>query len=251
VTQNKAGSGAAGAGAQVRLPPELQRRLPSAMHVLVGIGGLLVLLAVGVMVAVVLVFDVRDATRLADRHVEYASAIHVAALNAKAIANHERGFLLSGRREFLNEIETQTPEARAALLTAEHEAVGDSQRSAAYEASAGFERWLLAVEDEIRIFRAGDRRRALKTSLGPTRRLRKDYEATFARAQALGASAVESATSSVSSTSWRSVRILLVYSIIALAFGFAVTVWLVRMIVRPLSALLQELPEARDIQTVR
>jgi methyl-accepting chemotaxis protein len=239
------------AGSAVSPAADLSGRLPSPAHVLVGVGGLLALFGVGVVVAVVLVFDVRDATRLADRHIEYASAIHVAALNAKAVANHERGFLLSGRREFLEEIEAQAPEVRAALLTAEREAVGDSQRSAAYEVSVGFERWLLAVEDEIRTYQAGDRQRALETSLGPTRRLRKSYEATFTRAQAIGASAVESATSSASATSWRSVRILLIYSIIALAVGFAVAVWLVKMILRPMSTLLQALPDARDIESVR
>lgn len=86
------------------------RRLTPDLQVLVGIGGLLGLVAAAVLVAVLLIVGLRnDATALASRQVAYANAVDTAALNAKGIANDERGFLMSGRAEFSTRSRTARP----------------------------------------------------------------------------------------------------------------------------------------------
>jgi methyl-accepting chemotaxis protein len=202
-------------------------------RVLVGMGSLLVLVAVAILAAVLLMVGLNDdATQLTDNQVQYATAIDAAALNAKAMANHERGFLLSGNPEFIREIDRETGKARAALIVAANEATGTAQYDAVIEANAGFERWVVALRRETERFQAGDREQAVKTSLGPTRALRKSYERSLARAQALGVDAVQSARSSVSSAARISIAILLGYLVFALAVGILVTWWVVRTALR-------------------
>ena len=208
-------------------------RLSPDLGVLVGMGSLLALLAVAIVAALLLIVELNDdATQLTDNQVQYATAIDAAALNAKAIANDERGFLLSGNPEFVEELETRRGNARAAFAVALSEADNDAQRQAVIEANAGFEDWLRALRSEITTFRAGYRRKAVVTSLGPTRDLRKTYETSIAHAQDLGVDAVQSARSSVSATSTRSVAILLAYLVVALAIGMVVTGWVVRKVLR-------------------
>jgi CHASE3 domain sensor protein len=208
-------------------------RLSPDLGVLVGMGSLLALLAVAIVAALLLIIDLNDdATQLTDNQVQYATAIDAAALNAKAIANDERGFLLSGNPEFVDELETRTGNARAAFAVALSEADNDVQRQAVIEATAGFEKWLRALRSELTTFRAGYRRKAVRTSLGPTRDLRKAYEESIAHAQDLGVDAVQSARSSVSARSTRSVAILLAYLVVALVIGIGVTGWVVRKVLR-------------------
>ena len=223
------------------------RRLTPDLQVLVGIGGLLALVAAAVVMAVLLIVGLRnDAAELAGSQVEYATAVETAALNAKGIANDERGFLMSGRAEFLRQIEDRTAAARAAFAAAALEAGDGPRRRAVDEASAGFERWIDALNAELVTFRAGDREAAVTASLGPTRALRKTYEASLARADALGHRGIESATSSVSATSSRSVAILLVYLLVALTAGVGVTLWIVRAILRPAYTVLRLLTDQEE-----
>ena len=118
-------------------------RLASDVQVLIGVGSLLALLAVAVGVAVFLIVSLEDnATNLSNRHVQYATAIHEAALSAKGMANDQRGFLLSGNTEFLAELEVRTAEARSAFDSASGNAVEASEVEAAAQARSEFERWL-------------------------------------------------------------------------------------------------------------
>jgi hypothetical protein len=56
----------------------------------------------------------------------------------------------------------------------------------------------------------------------------KSHEKSLARAQALGDDAIESARSSVSASTKRSVAILLAYLVVALAIGIFITAWVAR-----------------------
>lgn len=215
-----------------------RRRLGPELQVLAGLGSLVALLAGAVAVAVFLIVGLEDnTTDLSRRHVEYATSIQEAALSAKAIANFERGLLLSGNPEFLEQLDERTDEARRAFTRADSYAAGAPERDAAREAHAGFEQWLRAVQGEIAAYRAGSRERAIATSLGPTRELRKSYEQSLARAYSLGVGSIESATRSVSASARRSVTILLVYLAFALVIGVGVAVWVVRTILKPAYAL--------------
>jgi methyl-accepting chemotaxis protein len=215
-----------------------RKRVASDVQVLIGIGSLLALLAAAVGVAVVLIVSFEDdATDVVHRHVLYATAVHEGALSAKAIANSQRGFVLSGSPEYLSEIRTGTAEARSSFTLAAQYAVGAAERNAVRESRAGFERWLRAVNGDIAAYRRGEREKAIDASLGSTRELRKAYEQSLAHGYALGVSSIESATDSLSSSASRSVTVLLVYLGIALIVGIAVAIWVVRAILRPAFAL--------------
>jgi MFS family permease len=90
---------------------------------------------------------------------------------------------------------------------------------------------------EFAAFQAGDHHGAVTASLGPDRALRKTYEQSLARAQALGANSIQSARSSVAAASSRSVTILVACLLAALTIGVGVALWLVRAIAMPVARL--------------
>jgi CHASE3 domain sensor protein len=227
-----------------------RRRVTPDPRVLIGLGSLVALLAGAVGVAVFLIAALEGDTRdLSDRPFQYATAIHQAALDAKALANHERGFLISGDEEFVEQLEVEAADARAAFTAAERYAVDARVRQATVEARAGFERWLTSSQRDITAFRAGDEEAAIKSSLTTTRELRKTYEESLRRAHALGLQSIDAARNSLSESASRSVTLLLVYLAVALVAGVAVAIWVVRWILRPAHALtrnaLEVLTQAR------
>lgn len=194
---------------------------------MVAIYALLALLTVSVLVSLVLMLAVRkNSTQLVDQQVRYAAAINDASLHAKGIANDERGFLISGRPEFLAQYEERTVKARAAFATALIQASGQDERRAVEQARVGFERWVAALRSEFARYKAGDQSGAVSTSLGRTRALRKEYESSLAAADALAAGGIQAARNSVTATSSRSVTILLVYLVGALAAGLGIAIWI-------------------------
>jgi methyl-accepting chemotaxis protein len=235
----------------LKLPLGATRRLPLGLQVFLGIGGIVALVAVAVVIGVVLISGLGNGTEeLTDREVQYARAIDAAALRAKAMANDERGFLLSGNKEFLLRLERRVGRVRVSFVNAAHAASGSEQREAVRQASAGFEKWLSALRAEVATYEAGKTDAAIATTLGPTRDLRHDYEQTLARAQLLGDRAIESGSDSVSSASARSVEILLAYLLVAFAIAAFIAVWLVRTIVRPVYALLAIFAEPGATQSL-
>lgn len=167
----------------------------------------------------------------------YASAVAVAALNAKGIANDQRGYLLTGDAWFIHEADRRISDARAAFAAAATAAVDPAQRQAVNDAHAGFERWVQAMRGEFATSQAGDHRSAIAASLGADRALRKAYEQSLARAQTLGANSIQSATSTIAAASSRSVWILVAWLLVALVIGAAVASWLVRSIAIPVARL--------------
>jgi len=223
-----------------RLHTTGRQRLASDVQVLIGVGSLLALLAVAVGLAVILIVSFEgDATDEAQRHVNYATAIHEAALHAKSIANHQRGFLLSGDAEFLDEIRSETAQARLKFTLAASYAVDESQRAAVRESRTGFERWLPALQRDLATYRSGSPEEAIQASLGSTRQLRKTYEQSLAEAYALGVRSIGTSTDSLSSSASRSVTMLLTYLALALVVGVAVALWVVRAILKPAFTLSQ------------
>ena len=81
-------------------------RRPLGHQVLFGIAGFLALLIAVVVMAIVLVINLNHReTHLNRGNAAYVSAVQAAAFDAKAIANDQRGFLLSGDEQFLHEAE--------------------------------------------------------------------------------------------------------------------------------------------------
>lgn len=202
-------------------------RLPVGFRVLAGLGALLALLAASIIVAVYLIFSLsHDQAQLQDRNVPYAVALATAALNAKGMANDERGFLISGNPEFKDELDQRLINVRTAFSAAVSSADGEKERQAARVAHAGFEQWVWALNQEFEAFEKGDRRGATKASLGPGRTLRKEYEASLAEAQSAARTAIQLRRNSFASSGW--VFILMASLLVVLALGFAATLWLTR-----------------------
>jgi methyl-accepting chemotaxis protein len=206
---------------------------------LMGLGSMLDLIVVTTLTAIFLVIGLKHGeTGLNDRYVRYAGAIATAALDAKGIANDQRGFLLTGDRTFIEEADRRTGEARTAFSTATNAVTDSAHRQAVANAHAGFERWVQAVHTEFVTFAAGDHQGAISASLGPDRELRKSYEQSLASAQALAETSIKSAEDSVTAASSRSVWILVACLLVALTVGLGVAFWIMRTIAKPLFSLL-------------
>jgi methyl-accepting chemotaxis protein len=204
-----------------------QSGLPIGFKLLAGIGIVFAMLASAIVGAVFSLLTVtRNQAELQERNVPYAVAISTAALNAKGIANDERGFLISGDPEFVEEIEQRLLNARTAFAAAAIAADGDVQSRAVDEAQTGFERWVWALERELATFRAGDREAARKAALGPGRALRKKYEASLAEAQSVAKIAIHQQRNSLASSGWA--IILLASLLVVLMVGSVVSFWLLR-----------------------
>jgi methyl-accepting chemotaxis protein len=201
--------------------------LPFGFKVLAGIAVVFAMLAAAIVGAVFSIFSLsRDQAQLQERNVPYATALSTAALNAKGIANDERGYLISGDPEFLREIEERLLNARTAFYVATISADGEAQVRAVDEAREGFERWVRALEEELATFKAGNRAAAQRAALGPGRELRKDYEASLTEAQSVAKIAIQRRRNSLASSGWA--IILLASLLVVLAVGLAVTFWLFR-----------------------
>jgi methyl-accepting chemotaxis protein len=199
------------------------RQLPMGLKVWLGAGLLVGLIAGAVLVALMLIIGLRQhEQRLNARSVPFATALAAAALDAKGVANDERGFLMTGDRRFIAEADRRIDSARTALTLAQVAASADAQRRALGAARAGFERWIEAIRREFAAYRAGDRRGAVAASLGPDRTLRKGYETALTTAQNLGASEIRAGDASVTAASSRSIMILLGFLIVALVAGVSI-----------------------------
>jgi methyl-accepting chemotaxis protein len=168
--------------------------------------------------------------RLADQaavatnsEVQYATAMSAAALNAKAIANDERGFLLSGDDEFLVQMESRIPLAREAFADA-IEVSDDAQRARLAEILLLFEDWLELVDEEIAMYRAGDVEAAQEASVGRTREVRHEYERILTEASLIQ-SGVPRVQAEISSLSGVSLAVLLGYLVVAILIALGVGAW--------------------------
>lgn len=188
-------------------------------------GGLIGLVALVVLLALLMVAELgHDATRLSGTDVAFTSAIDNAALQAKGVANDERGYLMSGDRRYMDGAAAGIVTAQTAFDRAVRTATGLQQIQVARNAEAGFEQWLDALEQEFVTYQS-NKAAAQSASLGPTRVLRKAYEAELTKAQQLGQTSVSKAASDVTVTTTRSIGILVGCLLAVLVGGLLISVW--------------------------
>lgn len=212
----------------------VQPKIPLGHKVRAALGALLALLVILTGVAIVLVVSLsRDESRVKD-DVPFATAIASASLDAKSVANDQRGFLLTGDSMYLREADQSAAAVRRELATAVRVATTDEQRRAASASSAGFERWWTATRAEFARYQAGDKQAAIAASVGPDRALRKQYEESLQQTRSLGQTTLQSATSWLPSSATRAVVILVGCLVAALLAGSVIAYWLVRQISMPL-----------------
>jgi methyl-accepting chemotaxis protein len=200
------------------------------------VGSFVALMGVGVLIALLLIADLSaDAAALADRQVRFAVAIDAAALHAKAIANDERGFLLSGDEEFILQMGIREGLALARFADA-IDASSDSHRASVMDAQAGFERWLAAVTAEVDQYRSGEEEAAVAASLDQSRELRKEYEASLALAREFAQDGIRDASDSMSRSTLLAMFIMIDYLVLAIAIGIALTGLVLRTVRRSAQA---------------
>jgi methyl-accepting chemotaxis protein len=204
---------------------------------MLAMGGLIGLMTLIVLLAVTLITRLAAETQVNQEGVAFTSATSAAALSAKAIANDERGFLISGDQSYRDEAFARIPQVRSALQAAQHRATNDHQREVVRTATVGFDRWVTSLHQEFATYPT-DPAAAITASLSDTRELRKDYEANLAHAQALGQTAISNGDASVSRAASRSTRVLLGCLLLVLVVGVGVTTWIIRLIALPLHRLL-------------
>ena len=216
-----------------------------ALQVWLGLAALLVIIGATIIVALAVIVSLnRHEASFSDRSVPYAQAVDDAARNAKAVANDERGFLITGDRGFVTEARSRARRAEAAFAAGLAAASGATQRRALADARRGFGAWLTRVRREFATYDAGDRRQVIATSMGAGRAVRKRYEASLGHAAQLGNGAIRSADRSIDSASTRSIAILIACLVLALALGGAIAMWLARSIMLPVSRLVSVLNQA-------
>ncbi|MGY2083428.1 methyl-accepting chemotaxis protein [Blastococcus sp. SYSU DS0539] len=108
----------------------------------------------------------------------YLNALHDIGLSAKAIANDERGYLLTGDVEFLSGIDERLAKVDDHLAEARAAATGD-QGGYLDELEAGLDAWSAGLQAEFDLF-ARDRAAAIAVAFDETRELRKVYEEDLA-----------------------------------------------------------------------
>jgi len=212
-------------------------RLPLHMQLVTLIGGLVVLVALCGAVAVALVVKLgADGERLADRSA-YTEKIAAAALDAKSVANDERGYLITGEEHFRLEAERGISDATMQFRAATAAATTPSQLSAASVSGDRFATWTASVRAEFAAYHQGHEQQAIRMAIGPNRALRKHYERSLSEANALALNDVATARHTVTAGLSRSVEILLVCLVICLLLAIAIGVWLSYAIVRPMQNL--------------
>ncbi len=125
----------------------------------------------------------RTEATMSEQAYPYDRDLATAAVNAKAAANDERGYLLAGDQQFAEEInEVRVPALRSALDRAERIYPADSlEASNIVLIRDGFETWLSAVDADFAQY-TNDPEAAKRSALGVNRSLRKQYETSFENA---------------------------------------------------------------------
>jgi methyl-accepting chemotaxis protein len=226
--------------------------MPMGFRVWLGVSAMLALVTGSVLLAVLLILGLRThETGLQARSVPFATAVAASALDAKSVANDQRGFLMTGDRRFIVEADQRIVDARASLTASRAAASTPAQRRAIGDARAGFERWVQAIHREFAEYSTSDRSRVVAESLGADRAQRKRYEAALGTAQTLATSGLRSADASMQAASTRSIAILLACLIVSLITGLGIGYWLVRTIAVPVARLLSIFAGVHELTVIR
>ncbi|SEM18022.1 CHASE3 domain-containing protein, partial [Blastococcus sp. DSM 46786] len=151
---------------------------PVAVRILTAVG-VASMTAIGVGVLGVQSLDeLRDArSQELSTAMPYLNSLHNIGLSAKATANDERGYLLTGDPEFLPEIEERLAKVDGYLDEA-REASTDAQSGYLDELEAGLDAWSASMQSEFDLY-AQNREAGVALAFGTTRELRKVYEETL------------------------------------------------------------------------
>jgi len=200
------------------------------------VGVLLALIAAVVFTAVAAVNRLQAAHReVAGQAVPYLQGLSDAALAAKAAANDERGYLLTGETRYADEARARRKAEAAGLAQARAAAVNGPTRAAVDAIETGLAEFNAALDAEFTLATT-DPAAALKRSTGPNRDKRKAYEAKFAGAIVLAKKYVAAAAADNNRLAARSRTTLVVLLVLTVLLAAAAAVLLIVSVTRPLAA---------------
>jgi methyl-accepting chemotaxis protein len=113
--------------------------------------------------------------KIDDRTRPYSAALWAAAVDLKAMANDERGLLMTGDEKFHEEIQAKAESIRGELERAGQIAAHAEDREKVAAIAEKVDRWIEAIEKEFELART-DHDAAVELALGKNRDLRKSYE---------------------------------------------------------------------------
>jgi methyl-accepting chemotaxis protein len=204
---------------------------------LLGSFGAVIALLVGLVVAAI---STEAGLHEAQHHVSsltvpYLQSLSDAALAAKAAANDERGFLLTGDKKFQTEA-VQRRDVEAAALTEARKVAGHAPEVAAVDKIRSGLAAFNTAQDQVFATYDKDRSAAVALSNGPNRDLRKTYEASFTEAMTLARTELAEHTKESDDSAARGRALLLGALGFAVALAAAAGWLLVRAVNRPLAA---------------
>jgi methyl-accepting chemotaxis protein len=144
------------------------------------VGG--IVLAVGLAITVAMAWSSLHQIRseysgAAGHAVPYTNDLAAFAVSAKAMANDERGFLLSGDPSYSDEFDTKhgQPAQYALAAAAKVFPAGSKEAHSVAAIQAAYTKWVTAVHAEFALYKT-DKASAIDLALGDNRDLRKEYE---------------------------------------------------------------------------
>jgi methyl-accepting chemotaxis protein len=200
------------------------------------VGVLLAMIATVVGTAVLTVNSLQAANHeVSERAVPYLQGLSDAALAAKAAANDERGFLITGDRTFADEAVSRRSAEQAGLAQARTSAVSDRTRAAVDAIDRELSRFNALLDEEFALY-STDRAQAMTRSFGVNRDQRKAYEARFADAITLAKQHVAAQVADNDRGAARSRTVLAVVLLLSIVLGALAAGLLAASVTRPLAA---------------
>ena len=175
--------------------------------------------------------------------VPYLAALQQAALEAKAAATDERGFLISGKADFAESFTERQVEIEGELAEATDLARSSSDRERIAAVQTSIDTWTTAVQAEFLQF-ADDPAGATDVALGANRDLRKDFEAKFHEAVTIKRAALVDSGKQADASSTRAVQLVAIALLVGLALPLLLAVRVIRGITGPLGAVVTALKAA-------
>jgi methyl-accepting chemotaxis protein len=168
-----------------------------------------------------------------------------AATAAKAAANDERGFLLTGEASFSEELTGRHQTVRAELAAASKAAPTGAARADIATILKGYDAWTKALDAEVAQY-ATDPKGAVEVALGANRDLRKAYEQAIESAQTRGAKQVDGAFASLDDQVASAKRLVWIVLGLLIAASALLAFFILRTVRAGVRPVLAQLSRLRD-----
>jgi CHASE3 domain sensor protein len=183
--------------------------------------------------------------QIAERTAPFTTTLASAAVDMKAMANDERGYLISGEADFREEIAERAATIREDLAHAGDVAPGGEERATVGRIAEKFDAWAEALEAEFDLYGV-DRKAAIEVAMGDNRDLRKAYEEQLKAATEAAEKDLATALATVEARTAATRSVLLAALLVLAGLAVAGGVWLelrTRRRLAPLVARLRSLDE--------